>query len=149
MILDYLKNAELYFGLNPFIKQGLEYLIDNDLKTTQAGKYAISENFVILSLNEYDTKPVEQGFLEAHRKHIDIQFMVSGEEKIGYDSLGHSLSSVEYHEEKDIQFFGGTGEFLTLKENMFAIFFPIDLHMPGLQINSPARVKKAVIKVRV
>jgi len=37
---------------------------------------------------EYQTKPREQGIWEAHRKYIDVQYMIQGSELMGWASIG-------------------------------------------------------------
>ena len=53
----------------------------------------------------------------------------------------------DYDEERDIQFFAGTGDLFKI-EGMFAVFFPHDAHMPSLAVQGAGEqvVKKMVIK---
>ena len=103
--------------------------------------------FVVVS--EYETKNVEQGKWEAHRKYIDIQYVVSGEEKIGYGNINEMKIIDEYNEEKDVLFLEGKGDLLLVNKGTFALFAPQDVHMPGIQLNNGQHVKKIVVKILV
>ena len=43
----------------------------------------------------------------------------------------------------------GTAQFCRVEAGSFTVFLPHDIHMPNLQIDGPAEVKKVVIKVRL
>ena len=74
---------------------------------------------------------------------------VSGREAIGFVTLGIENILSEYNPDKDIIFFSGETAQLVLEADMFAVFFPQDIHRPGMQIDGPEKVKKVVVKVRV
>ena len=38
---------------------------------------------------------------------------------------------------------------LKVEEGMFTIFFPEDLHRPGVKLDQIAKVKKVVVKVKI
>ena len=149
MIIDKIENSKLYYSINERIKKALKYLETEDLLNISEGKYEIDGDDVYALINIYDTKNPEDGNLEAHRKFIDVQYVVSGSELIGYAPLKEQKQLKEYDEEKDFILYKDNPSFVKLDESMFAILFPGDLHMPGIMINNPARVKKVVIKVRV
>ena len=54
-----------------------------------------------------------------------------------------------YNEQNDITFFEGEKSFTLVEEGMFAIFFPADVHMPGIKVQESGYVKKIIIKVKV
>jgi YhcH/YjgK/YiaL family protein len=100
-------------------------------------------------VNNYQTKSSEECKLEAHKKYIDIQLMLIGNEKIGHFLLENESPSEEYSEEKDVMFFKEEYSSFQLRRNEFAIFFPNDVHMPGIVLNSFESVTKIVMKVKV
>jgi len=91
----------------------------------------------------------QEGKLEAHRKYIDVQYVISGEEQMGYVPLNGQQILEPYKEENDIIFFTGEKSFIKVSSGMFAIFFPEDVHMPGIMTKQSLPVKKLVIKVRI
>lgn len=148
MIIDRISNAALYFDLHPHMKKGLQFLLREDLHTLQAGKYEIDGENVFVLIQEYETIPPEQGRFESHYKYTDIQYMIDGEEKMGYANFDE-MKIVEQYEEKDLMFLEGEGDLFTVNQGAFAIFSPQDVHMPQIYLDSPKKIKKAVVKVLV
>jgi len=88
--------------------------------------------------------------MESHKKYIDVQYMIDGEELIGHSFLQEQVPSKAYSDEDDYMLFSGTPSFFSaFQKGMFAIFYPTDLHMPGIAKGQASIVKKAVIKVRI
>jgi len=149
MIIDKLENAHLYKNLGERINRSFDYIKTTDLKNLSAGKYPIEGENIFALVSEYKTKPESEGKLEAHRKYIDVQYVISGEELMGYFPLGMQQILEPYKEENDIVFFTGDKSFTKVSAGMFAIFFPEDVHMPGIMTKESLPVKKLVIKMRV
>jgi len=148
MIIDKIENAKLYLGLSKELDIGLEYIMKTDINALANGKYELVGHNVYSIIQEYQTKPRHEGLLEAHKVYTDIQFIAKGEEKLGYANLNGLTPTQEYDEEKDIIFFNDNCDFVTAKAGYFVIFFPTDAHMPGIAVENPSNVKKAVIKVK-
>jgi YhcH/YjgK/YiaL family protein len=148
MIFDQLKNAELYFQINNRFRKAFDYLRSNDFNNIEPGKYEIDGEDIYAIVQQYDTKPMSSGKWEAHKKYIDIQFMVSGKEKMGYSHKNKMIVTHEYNSDKDAIYLKGEGNFLVAEAGYFAIFFPTDVHMPCIAINLSTPVKKVVIKVK-
>ena len=149
MIFDQLKNASLYFPLGERIQKALEYLKNTDFSNIEPGKYEIDGEDVYAVVSQYDTKPVTSGKWEAHKKYLDIQYVLEGKEKIGYSFSNKTIVTQEYDDYKDIMFLKGEGSFLTVETGYFTLLFPSDIHMPGIAINISTPVKKVVVKVKV
>jgi YhcH/YjgK/YiaL family protein len=149
MILDKIENAGLYKTINPLLAEGLKFIVENDFSQIEPGKFFLKDQLLYAMINDYETKPKEQCKLEAHRKYIDIQFIVSGEEQIGYTSLRNQKPIEEYNPEKDVVFFEDEISLFKLTKGNFAIFFPDDLHQPGIISRNVANVRKVVVKVAV
>ena len=115
----------------------------------ELGKYEIDGDNIFALVNEYNTKDESEGKLEAHKKYIDVQFVAKGSELMGYAPLENQKVIDEYSEQNDITFFSGEKSFTQVDEGMFAIFFPTDVHLPGIKVNEKSYVKKVVIKVKV
>lgn len=127
------------------------FLRDHNLSTLELKKYEIDGNNLYAPLSEYMSKDEENARYEAHRKYIDIQYVVSGKELIGIAPISQQKEILEpYNEEKDIMFV--TVNQVTNYQAMpdrFFIFFPGDLHRPGLKDGENSPVRKAVVKVKV
>lgn len=147
MIYDYLRNAQKYENLSPGIALGFSVLQDRDLAALEPGDYPIFGDDIILKIQSYNTKPAEQARLEVHRQYIDIQYIVSGEEKISVGALDQAGKELEAHPENDIWFHAGSAETLTLKAGQFMLLFPEEIHAPCLAVSEPIPIKKALVKV--
>ncbi|MBU3191023.1 YhcH/YjgK/YiaL family protein [Clostridium bowmanii] len=147
MIIDKLSNAKQYYGLSKRIEKALKYLENTDLSKLEVGKYEIDGKNIYVSIAEYETKNIEQGKWEAHRKYLDIQFIIFGKEKMGYAPINEMKMKNEYNQEKDILFLEGDGNYLVANEGTFILFAPEDAHMPGIKACEQQFVKKAVVKI--
>ena len=152
MILDQLDSALLYGGLGERISIGLALLNEDSVRNAAPGKHEVHGDDIFYVVNEYETAPVEEGRLEIHRKYLDIQYIVSGVECIGYAPLAGLVEETPYNGKKDLGFYEYTPVMskLVLKQGMFAIFWPNEPHMPGRCIgNTSEKVRKIVIKIRM
>ncbi len=149
MIIDRIENSEHYLNLGKRIARAFDYINSTDFSKIEPGKYEIDSDSIFAMVNEYETKDIKDCALEAHRKYIDIQYMYSGTELIGVTSLVNQIPVKEYNQEKDCVFFNEETSLIKMNAGMFAIFFPGDLHMPGVKENGLSNVKKIVVKVRI
>jgi YhcH/YjgK/YiaL family protein len=149
MIIDKIENSHLYKNISERIRKSFEYIKTTDLKNLPAGRYPIDEENIFALVSEYQTKPESEGKLEAHKKYIDVQYVISGEELMGYVPFSNQQVLEPYKEENDIIFYRGEKSFTKVSSGMFAIFFPEDVHMPGISTGKISDVKKLVIKVRI
>jgi YhcH/YjgK/YiaL family protein len=149
MIFDQLKNAHLYFVISDRVKKAFDYLVSTDFENLEPGKYEIDGENIYAIVQEYDTRPLTSSRWEAHKKYLDIQYMVNGKEKMGYSHKNKMIVTHEYNEGKDALYLKGDGNFLIAEAGYFAIFFPSDVHMPCIALNLSTPVKKVVVKVRV
>jgi YhcH/YjgK/YiaL family protein len=148
MIFDTLDNHARYTGLGYNLPTALNFLLENDLMSLPIGRIDINGDNLYVLVQEYVTKPIEQGVWESHRKYIDVQHIVSGTERMGIANLG-TMQLGEYTPEKDFQPMSGIGNHLDVFAGSFVIFFPDDAHMPGLQVHQPELIRKVVVKVRI
>ena len=149
MIIDRLQNAGLYHGISSGIKKALEFLQRSDLEKLETGRVEIDGDDVFALVQQYETKPAEQSIWEAHEKYMDIQYIHSGAERIGYSSREGMKVVKEYDSNSDFLLLEGEGSFFEVKAGFFAVFAPEDAHMPCLAITTPEKVKKIIIKVAV
>ncbi|MEH7235313.1 YhcH/YjgK/YiaL family protein [Bacillus sp. JJ1562] len=147
MIIDKLSNAHLYEGVRPRLKMALDYLREHDIAALPVGEYEIDGHQVFIQIHEYETKSSEEARFECHARYADVQYIIHGEEKMGYTNV-ENTKVVEELKEKDLYFLETTAEDrILVKEGMFALFTPEDAHMPGMYVSTPKPVKKAVVKV--
>lgn len=149
MILDKITNITQYRGLSKNIDEAFNYIENTDFSILKNGRYDIDSNMFVL-VNEYSTKENESNISEAHRKYIDLQYVLSGSEIIEYETLENQNVVKEYDKENDYTLYNLKNKStLILSEGMFAIFYPEDIHMPGLINNESVEIKKIVIKILI
>lgn len=148
MILDTLENYQRYVALNERIAKGFDYLRQTDLANLAVGKHEIEGESLFAIVQEYTTKVLDDCVLEGHKRYIDIQYIVLGEEFMGISNQT-DLPIIEENESLDYTFYDGDVSFVLVQKGMFAVFFPGDLHQTCIQTHAMADVKKVVIKVLV
>lgn len=143
--VSYFRNKERWDKAFAFLKA-------HDLKSLEIRRYDIDGDTLYAPISEYLTKKEGEARFEVHRKYIDIQYVIDGEENIGVAPLSQKKDVVTpYDEAKDI-------EFMTVNDSTyhratpqnFFIFFPSEIHKPGMRTgNDSTIVRKIVVKVKV
>ena len=133
------------------IDAAVEIITNLDFDNLEVGRYDVDEDFFYL-VQAYETKPLEAGRHEAHKKYVDIQYVISGKERIDVTAAAGMEVDESYDEEKDIVFFKEPEQAanIILTDGGYAILYPADSHKPGLRAGKEAvAVRKIVGKVRV
>lgn len=147
MILDTLGNAAKYANLKSGLSEAFGFLDQPHLSSLPDGKYEISGDQVFAIISRQNGRELSEGQLEGHRKHLDIQYLISGEESIGWSPREGLINTVEYDKEKDLEFFAGTPQsLLIVPPGSFALFLPTDAHLPLI---GKGEIHKVVVKVAV
>jgi biofilm protein TabA len=99
----------------------------------------------------YQSKPREEGRLEAHERHVDLQAIVAGEELIEVTTADGLVVTEDALQDRDVCFFADAADVSVwrMRTGEVAVFFPADVHKPSLQISGPAVVHKTVVKVEL
>ena len=150
MIVDNIVNCEKYYGVNDKFKKAFEFLkkAPSDLP---AGRHEISGDEIYAVVQSYVTKKEEECICEGHRKYIDVQYMVLGNEFMKITDISSVKSEVVYDENKDLELFsnGEACDKIVMSPGKFAIFFPNDIHKGAIMYTNPSAIKKIIVKVRV
>ena len=143
------KMIENYKKVHPRFDMAFEALREYAAKEDLAdGKYEIDGKNIFIAVMSGPTKPEADKSFEVHRDYIDIQYIVSGSEIMGNESLDKLTPITEY--KPDVQKLALNDEYdkVKLSAGEFAIFFPYEPHAPGIAVNDvPCEVKKIVVKV--
>ena len=147
MIIDNIKNKEIYMSVNPGFKAAFEFVEKCLADNLPEGKYPLDgEDYAIVQC--YETKENISKF-EVHRDYTDIQFVASGREYMECAEIGKGTVIQAYNKENDVEFFSAPAEVrMTLTDGDFAVFFPNDLHNPGLTPDTKQEIKKIIVKVK-
>jgi biofilm protein TabA len=101
----------------------------------------------------YLSKPRSEAFFESHKKYIDVQVIVAGDEFIEVVDIAKLKLKEDKTPAKDVLIYemaeAGSVTALRLGAGEAAVLFPVDAHMPTVAIKEPALVRKIVVKVPV
>lgn len=151
MIFDHLSRSPMYAGVAHHLHHAFAFLRRADLPRLEAGRHELAGDDAFALVQDYTTKPAELAKWESHRRYIDVQFLVTGTESMGYgyvDGGGFTISK-DYDEAGDFLLYTGRGNELVMTPGLFAILWPHDVHRPTVSVGEPAAVRKVVVKVRV
>lgn len=148
MILDSLKNIELYASIHPRFKQAFDFLQSTDLDALSIGKIELNGSELFANVVEIIGKTAEEAKMETHNRYIDIQVPITAAETMGWIAVNKLTQTTQaYNPEKDVAFFADkASNFILVQPYEFAIFFPEDAHQPGIAIGQH---KKVIVKVLV
>lgn len=148
MILSTPSQADRYAALHPLFPRVFEYMRDTDLLSLAPGRYPIVGEQLFVIIEQVPGRTREAAKLECHRRYIDIQLMLEGNEEMGWKPLADCTGPVGDHsEEKDIRFFyDAPASWVAVPPGHFCIFFPEDAHAP---LVAEEQVRKAIFKIAV
>lgn len=144
MIIGRIEDFEKYFSVNVNFRKALEWL-----KVSSSA--AVSQKIEIDGEKVWGKIFLDSGenkVYEAHRKFIDIHFIVSGEEEFAWSDINALTVTKEYDSSADYLLLDGNVNNFLMKEGMFCICFPEDAHIPGYSVKSD-KAKRAMVKVEI
>ena len=144
MIICPWKDIKKYASVLPGIEEAFDAV--NALTDYEAKTYPLSnDNRFVVAVGTTKAPDVA----EAHRKYMDIQYIVKGKEVMGWADLDDCKIVGEFNEEKDIGKYEGNFEYITINEGICYVAFPEDAHMPGRHLDVPNDFVKVVVKLKV
>jgi YhcH/YjgK/YiaL family protein len=148
MIADRLANGLRYKALGPRIARAIEFLEGTDLFAIADGRHDLDDSNVYALVQRYTSKVPADCKWEAHRLYADLQYVVAGEERIGYGPIDRFTRN-GYDASKDFEALTGDGDFVRVHAGGFVLLWPGEVHMPQVAVDAPAPVKKVVVKIRM
>jgi len=147
MVLSNIKDIIAISDLSDDIRKAL-LVISKIKKDINNGRYEIDGDKIFYMVSEYETHSDDLR-MEAHRKYIDIQYVLDGEEYINVTDRENLDVNIPYTD--DIIFYNMPAEYIKIKMNAgsVAIFYPQDAHCPCVACGNIGKVKKIVVKVAV
>lgn len=148
MILDSLANGGRYLALNPLFAAAMEFLRRADLASLPEGRHEIQGDRLFALVARAQGKGAAGAKLEVHRKYIDIQYVVSGTEVIGWRAIETCRQAAgPFDQTKDIGFFADPADsWVTVPAGHLAILLPHDAHAP---LAGSGPLHKVILKVAV
>jgi biofilm protein TabA len=148
MVVDTLRNIEIYKGLSPDIYAGLQFLA-NAKEDIELGAYPINNNVKAI-VSSYETVDEFVRGYESHKHVIDIQYPIIGLERVKWSPIENMIVNIPYDKPKDRTFFkkpSKQGTHVDIGNGIFVIMFPGDGHGPQHKIGEKKSIKKITIKV--
>ena len=152
MIVTDLRHIEHQVPATPALKKALVFLRRQDIPGLPDGKAEVDGDRVYAIIQRYETIKTDAPKFEFHRKYIDIQFIVSGEETIGWAPVESMTITEAYNADKDICFgkvAAGKWTPVRLHAGQLTVLRPEDGHAPKLACGTPSPVMKIVVKIAV
>jgi len=148
IIINKLQHAERYFNMHPAFEKAFAFLRQEGLAELAADKYEIDGDSLFCMISKGPGRSRSEAKLEAHRKYIDIQYVIAGADEMGFKPTADCKSiDTEYDAEKDIEFFKDKPDsWVPVPAGSFVIFFPEDAHAP---LVSSGEIHKVVLKIAV
>ena len=147
MICDTLEHLSLYQGFHKNLDTAITFLTACDPNNLPLGRTEVDGENVFINVMDADLQPMEGSHPEYHRLYADLQLDLTGGEGWGYETEPGTEVKPYSH---DIGFKDSpdavTG---TLGGGRFVIFFPGELHRPGIAQPDCKNVHKAVVKIRM
>jgi YhcH/YjgK/YiaL family protein len=100
----------------------------------------------------YETRLRADAFFESHKKFIDVQVILEGEELMEVVDVSRMTVKQPYNEKRDLIIYEDNTDaaLLRVHPGEVAVFFPQDAHMPTLRVRAAGvNVRKCVVKVPV
>lgn len=148
MILDSLENIRNYASLSPNLLKAIEFIESNDMASLPTGRNEICGDLVYANVVEAKPRGKEEAPIEIHRRYIDVQIPLSGDEVMGYTPIGE-LPFAEFVEADDAALYPAgmaARDYFNVKQGEFVMFFPQDGHAPAI---TAVPLKKVIIKVAI
>lgn len=148
MVLDRLANWQRYVPMHPGFAAAFDFLRNPTTCTMPVGKHSLDGDRLLAIIGRDPARGRQKARLEAHRKYIDIQLTVAGQEEIGWKSTPEcSAIDTPYQADADVAFYADLPEcWFGVKPLSFALFFPEDAHAP---LAGQGELHKVVMKVAV
>ena len=149
MIIDSIKNAKKYYSVHPSFEKAFHALAAIDESTPNERLTVDGEN-IFINLGEYTNKNVDDCPYEAHKKYIDIQYVVWGREFIDICPAEGLKATEDRLDTDDIAFYenGEAYSRADLTEGVFVVIFPGEAHRPCVAPDGKGvKVRKAVAKI--
>ena len=146
MIVCPWKELRRYAPMIPGVEEAIT-LVDS-LKTMEPAVYPLESGGRVM-VQRGTTVPAEGGELEAHSMFLDIQYIVKGQEVVGWAPTETLTPTVPFSQEKDVGFYTGKCDFMRIGEGYCYVVFPEDAHMPSRHLDMPNDYEKIVVKLKV
>jgi biofilm protein TabA len=149
MIISDLKDFKRYCSKNDRMQRAFKFLQETNLENLEVGKHLIDGENIFALVQSYTTKEPSLCRFESHERYIDIQFIVSGTEKMSWTPIDKLILAENDLEKSDKALYkdSSMGNEFIINEGQFVVFYPEDGHKACIKVEEQCLVKKIVLKV--
>lgn len=150
MILTTLAESAEYEVLGERVAAGLRWLRAFH-PALPDGRHPIDGDDVFALVSTYETGPSTEKRFETHVRHVDLQYVADGHERILHAPAAALTVETPYNEAADVAFYAEPpfASSLLMRPGDLAVFHPGDAHKPGCMAGGRHTVRKVVVKVRI
>lgn len=125
------------------------YIQSHDMYLLEKGQHLIQGTDFYVNILEYTTQSENKCTWEAHKKYLDVHYIIEGEEYINICN-NFDREKAKYNEEKDyLEMEGSCQDQILLKPDIMLLLDTNDAHKIGIQTDKSCFVKKAVFKMKI
>jgi len=137
-------------NLEEKIAFAVKVLSEKDWSKEEKGIHEVND-FFYYNVLEYNTKDTNQGLFESHKKYLDIQMMIDGEEMMDVIEINSLKIKENYDEKNDIIFYYPENHHLQTKmvKGSYIVLYPENGHRGCGKVGNPKPVRKVVGKVLI
>ena len=131
------------------LRRAFEFLESASVQDKAPGRYELDGDRMYATIVQDKTRDPATAQFEAHRKYIDLHYLVRGREMIGSAPSASLREMKPYTPETEAALYERPQKYqrLILKPGEFAVFFPGQAHMPGCFTDKSEEIRKVVVKV--
>ena len=149
MVFGNIRDLKDYGYLEAEVLKCFEYAKNHDLLSYEKGSHEIEGDNLFVNIVEYETTTPENRFWEAHKKYLDLHFMLKGPEQIDVNFIDN-MEQKEFVDKDDfLPLEGEANSHVVLTEGDFLLCYPKDAHRTAVQVNTPAVIKEAIFKIKI
>ncbi len=150
MIYDRIENLDIYFNDCKLFNK-IEGVIADFIKAPfDSGRIDIDGDNMWCNVAKYNIESKDEIKYESHRKYVDVQVMIDGEEIIGYSNINDCTITENFKPDNDIAFMTSeSGVMMPLRKGYFMALYPEDAHAPCLKSGNSDFAHKLVFKVKL
>lgn len=146
MIVCPWKDLGRYAPIIPGLEEAMNVVAN--LPNYEAATYPLSNDGKIM-VQVGQTKPWAGSELEVHHNYLDIQYVVKGQEIVGWAPTETLTLSGEFNTAKDKGMYAGVNDTMLIREGYCYVVYPEDAHAPGKHLELPNDLTKIVVKLKL
>ena len=105
MIFSSINSKDDFSSYPKAVQRAIKYLKENDFVNMEPGVYELEGKLMYAQVFDAETGSVNEKRPEVHEKYLDVQFLASGREKLGFTPDTGNYEIDEKFDERDLIFY--------------------------------------------